>query len=168
MARLHDTIVCAELAPDSRHAQLLVVRRHLGNERRCVITQDIVRSADFQTLTRIGLHLTECFRHPVIVARGEGERHRKRIVSAFPTALEWLLDAAGRSVARQRYKGLGEMNPRQLWETAMDPSARRLLQVQIEDAVAADRLFSILMGEEVGPRRSFIANHSKNVTELDV
>jgi len=167
-ARLLDTSVRAELAPDSTRAVLHVTRRHLGNEKHCTITQEIVRSADFQTLARIGAMFAARIPEPVIVARGEGERRRKRTVSDFPMALEWLLDDAGRSVARQRYKGLGEMNPEQLWETTMDPAAHRLLQVKIEDAIAADRLFSILMGEEVGPRREFIESHGADVSELDV
>jgi DNA gyrase subunit B len=167
-ARLRDTSVRAELAPGSTHPQLHVLRRHLGNEKRCIITQSLVRSADFQTLARIGARLAERLPRPVVVARGEGERRRERTVSDFPMALGWLLEDAGRGVARQRYKGLGEMNPGQLWATTMDPGARRMLQVRIEDAIEADRLFSILMGEEVGPRREFIENHGADVSELDV
>jgi DNA gyrase subunit B len=167
-ARLRDASVWAEMAAGSVHPQLHVVRRHLGNDKRSIISQDMVRSADFQTLVRIGTQLAKRFPQPVSVARGEGERRRERTVSDFPTALEWLLDDAARSVVRQRYKGLGEMNPAQLWETTMDPNARRLLQVKIEDAIEADRLFSVLMGEEVGPRREFIERYGAAVVEVDV
>ena len=158
----------AELGTGSVHPRLHVVRRHLGNEKHSVITQDIVRSADFQILVRIGGELAKRFPQQVTVARGEGERRRERTVSDFPAALEWLLEDAGRGVARQRYKGLGEMNPAQLWETTMDPDARRLLQVRIEDAIEADRLFSVLMGDEVGPRREFIEHYGATVVSMDV
>ena len=165
---LRDTRVCAERAPDADHAVLHVSRWYLGNEKRCTITPDIVLGNDFQTLARVGADLAARFPGPIVVARGEGERRQERVVNGFPAALEWLLEGASRTVARQRYKGLGEMNPPQLWETTMDPDARSLLQVRVEDAIAADRLFSILMGEEVGPRREFIECHGSEVFELDV
>jgi DNA gyrase subunit B len=144
------------------------VRRYLGNERRCIITTDTLRHADFQMLERIGMQFSTRFQERVVVARGEGERRRERTVDDFPAALDWLLEDAGRSVARQRYKGLGEMNPTQLWETTMDPGARRMLQVRIEDAIEADRLFSVLMGDEVGPGREFIERYGPRVQAVDI
>ncbi|WP_027803701.1 DNA topoisomerase (ATP-hydrolyzing) subunit B [Paraburkholderia dilworthii] len=158
-ARLRDSSVIVKFGDGAPHPQLHVVRRHLGNDKHCVINQDVLRSADFQTIARIGLQMTSQFPQGVVVQRGEGERRRERSVNDLPSALAWLLEDAGRGVARQRYKGLGEMNPTQLWETTMDPEARRLLQVRIEDAIEADRLFSILMGEEVAPRREFIERY---------
>ena len=167
-ARLPDALVHVERELGSGRVLLRVTRRHLGNEKRCVITDDLVRSADFQTLARVGSSLTARLPEPFIVTRGEGENRRQRIVRDFPTALDWLLEDAGRAVVRQRYKGLGEMNPQQLWETTMDPDARCMLQVKIEDAVEADRLFSVLMGEDVEPRRAFIERHGVDVFELDI
>ena len=96
-------------------------------------------------------------------------RGKRRVdVSRFPDAIEWLMDQAKQSQSIQRYKGLGEMNPQQLWDTTVNPETRRLTQVRIEDAVSADEIFSTLMGDHVEPRRDFIERNALAVANLDI
>jgi DNA gyrase subunit B len=92
----------------------------------------------------------------------------RREVSTFGEAIDWLMNQAKQGQTIQRYKGLGEMNPEQLWDTTVNPDTRRLMQVRIEDAVAADEIFTTLMGDEVEPRREFIEKNALAVANLDV
>ena len=98
------------------------------------------------------------------VRRGD----KVQAIKSFKEAVDWLLADARDSISLQRYKGLGEMNPEQLWETTMDPNVRRLLKVQIEDAISSEEIFSTLMGELVEPRRAFIETNALGVRNLDV
>src|SRR5690606_38417291 len=135
---------------------LAIERKHHGNIKVSAIDADFIVSADYRTLVDCANTVAGLLGEGAEVSRGEGERRKTQPVRHFREVIHWLTAEAERGVQRQRYKGLGEMNAEQLWETTMDPAARRLLKVQIEDAIAADQIFTTLMGDEVEPRRAFI------------
>lgn len=147
---------------------LRVSRRHHGNVKASVITQDFVHGADYAALKEAGETFKDLLGPEAVVRRGEGEKMKDQKASDFRAAMAWLMGQAESAVGRQRYKGLGEMNPEQLWETTMDPNVRRLLRVQIEDAIEADRVFTMLMGDEVEPRRDFIETNALRAANIDV
>jgi DNA gyrase subunit B len=164
---LHDATVDAEYdARTDRHV-LRIGRRLHGNIKSSVITPDFVHGADYEALSRAGLTFKGLLGDAAVVRRGEGERQKELKVGDFRAAMAWLMSQAEASVGRQRYKGLGEMNPQQLWETTMDPAVRRLLRVQIDDAIEADRVFTMLMGDEVEPRRDFIESNALRAANID-
>ena len=167
-AALHDAEVTAETDPRTDKQLLRISRRHHGNVKSSVITQDFVHGADYEALSSAGLTFKGLLGDEALVLRGEGERQKEQKVADFRAAMAWLMQQAEASVSRQRYKGLGEMNPAQLWETTMDPAVRRLLRVQIDDAIEADRVFTMLMGDEVEPRREFIEANALRAANIDV
>jgi DNA gyrase subunit B len=160
--------VSAEFDVRADKPLLRISRRHHGNVRASVITQDFVHGADYAVLAEAARTFQGLLGEGAKVVRGEGERTREMPVESFRAAMRWLLAEAERTTTRQRYKGLGEMNPEQLWETTMDPAVRRLLQVRIEDAIEADKVFSMLMGDEVEPRRAFIEANALRAVNIDV
>ncbi|MDP3673131.1 MAG: DNA topoisomerase (ATP-hydrolyzing) subunit B [Telluria sp.] len=147
---------------------LRISRRHHGNIKSSVISQDFVHGADYAALAEAANTFRGLLHEGARVVRGEGERQKEEKVSDFRQAMRWLITQAESATARQRYKGLGEMNPQQLWETTMDPTVRRLLRVQIDDAIEADRVFTMLMGDEVEPRREFIETNALRAANIDV
>jgi DNA gyrase subunit B len=167
-AALHDAEVAPEYDERTDKHLLRISRRHHGNVKSSVVTADFVHGADYEALSRAGLTFKGLLGPDAQVRRGEGDRAREMQAADFRAAMAWLMQQAEGSVSRQRYKGLGEMNPGQLWETTMDPAVRRLLRVQIDDAIEADRVFTMLMGDEVEPRRDFIESNALRAANIDV
>ncbi|WZB74174.1 DNA topoisomerase (ATP-hydrolyzing) subunit B [Achromobacter insuavis] len=150
-----------------RH-RLSIQRMHHGNVRVSIIDANFVGGSDYAILSRAAKSFSGKVGPRSLAARGEGEKRKEQNVSDFREAMQWLRSEADRGISKQRYKGLGEMNPEQLWETTMDPKVRRLLRVQIEDAIAADEVFTTLMGDDVEPRRNFIEAHALSAGNIDV
>jgi DNA gyrase subunit B len=149
--------------------RLLLSRRIHGNLKLSAISSDFIHGDDYQSLTAAARALSGKVLPGSRVRRGDPEKSQKeQVVTDFRAAFAWLLSEAERVVSRQRYKGLGEMNPQQLWETTMDTTTRTLLRVQIEDAIVADQVFTTLMGDEVDPRRAFIEKNALIARNLDV
>jgi DNA gyrase subunit B len=170
--RLGDHSQSLEIIPQleerTERYRLLVSRRVHGNLKLSFINFDFVHGTDYASIKafsnsaagKIGLGST--------VKRGESEKSKEIAVNNFQEAVTWLISEAERTVSRQRYKGLGEMNPSQLWETTMDTNTRTLLRVQIEDAIYADQTFMTLMGDDVEPRRAFIESNALIARNIDV
>ncbi len=135
-----------------------------GVKKEYILAMDFFSSSDYQDMIRVGARLNEIAMGKISIQRGD----KTSEVDTVKEALTWLNVEATRGMSRQRYKGLGEMNPDQLWETTMDPTHRSMLRVTIEDAIAADQMFNTLMGDQVEPRREFIEANALAVANLDV
>jgi DNA gyrase subunit B len=151
-------------ATDARPAALLVHRSHMGVDATQVLPMSAFEGGDLRALREAAQQLHGLVREGAQIVRGT----RSQAVASFAQAQAWLLEEAKKGRQIQRFKGLGEMNPEQLWDTTVNPETRRLLQVKIEDAVAADQVFSTLMGDVVEPRREFIEDNALKVANLDV
>ncbi|MCC7633333.1 DNA topoisomerase (ATP-hydrolyzing) subunit B [Stenotrophomonas rhizophila] len=149
---------------EQRPAALLVTRRHMGEEMIQVLPLSAFESGELRALHQSSLLLYGLVRAGAKISRGA----KSVEIGTFAEARNWLLEEAKKGRQIQRFKGLGEMNPEQLWDTTVNPDTRRLLQVRIEDAVAADEIFSTLMGDVVEPRRDFIEDNALKVANLDI
>ncbi len=148
--------------------RLRIERHHHGNVRATMVDADFVHGADYAALADAAKTFKGLVGNGAKVKRGSGDKQKEAAVTDFREAMDWLMKEAESAVSRQRYKGLGEMNPGQLWETTMDPTVRRMLRVQIEDAIGADQIFTTLMGDEVEPRRAFIESNAMYAGNIDV
>jgi DNA gyrase subunit B len=135
-----------------------------GIMRKVTLSIDFFKSLEYKAIYSFGETVEGLFEEGAYVQRGE----KSQEAGNFKEAIDWLMADAMKGHYLQRYKGLGEMNPEQLWETTMDPEYRRMLQVTIEDAMGADQLFSTLMGDQVEPRREFIETNALTVSNLDI
>jgi DNA gyrase subunit B len=150
--------------PDGVVNRIQVHKTEHGSSTDKYLPREFFESAEYQRIVDLGRTLEGLVGEGAHVER---DGHRED-VGSFKAAMNWLMDQARKGQTIQRYKGLGEMNPAQLWETTIDPAVRRLMQVRIEDAAAADDIFATLMGDQVEPRREFIEKNALSVMNLDV
>ncbi len=144
--------------------RVAITRTRHGIDTPYTLAKEFFESGEYQAMRELGAQIGDLMGEGARVQRGD----RIREVSSFREAMQWLMEEASRGLNIQRYKGLGEMNPEQLAETTLDPASRRLLQVRIEDAIAADEIFTTLMGDQVEPRREFIEENALQASNLDV
>src|SRR6195256_97402 len=151
-------------AGDSHAARIIVHKTEHGTPSNKYLPREFFESAEYQRIADLARTLAGLIGEGAYVTRGTDRQD----IGSFKEAMKWLFEQARKGQTIQRYKGLGEMNPEQLWETTINPETRRLMQVRIEDAVAADDIFTPLMGDQLEPRREFIEKNALSVTNLDV
>jgi len=158
------SFLCEVRLDDSNRNELIIIMKQHGIDYEYHLNQEFINSPEYQRIVSLNKTINGLMEEGAYIQRGE----KTLPIREFEDALVWLMSEAKRGQYIQRYKGLGEMNPEQLWETTMDPGSRRMLQVTIEDAIGADLLFTTLMGDQVEPRRLFIETNALNVENLDV
>ena len=150
--------------PNSEKFMIEINQFRHGNLITSILDEEFLLSGDYKQIIKTSTLTKDLIQEIAVISRNE----KIAEVREFKEAVDWLMSEAKLGLNIQRYKGLGEMNPSQLWETTMDPSVRRLLQVKIEDAISADQVFSTLMGDQVEPRRNFIESNALGVNNLDI
>ena len=162
---LHKRGVASSLNKDEEHGlfELVIDYQINGMKIICKVNIDLVKSVEYRNLYKIHLDLIGLDPPYTIISNGDSVK-----IGNDAKLLEYLFQKGKKGISIQRYKGLGEMAPKQLWETTMDPEERFLLQVSIRDAVEADKVFTVLMGDEVEPRRKFIQDNALETQNLDV
>lgn len=158
------TLFSLELIDTESGFDIEVNRTLHGNTRKEILGSDFFESAEYNVIGELASKVSGLLSSDALVIRGE----KSRSIENFPQAVDWLMGETKRGLSIQRYKGLGEMNAEQLWETTMDQGSRRLLNVRVEDAVAADEVFTTLMGDHVEPRRDFIESNALQASNLDI
>ena len=156
--------VSAEIDTESEEYKLKLEKNLFGNQSISYMDLNFVKSGDYQQIRKTSLTISDLLGKNAFIKRGEN----RLPVKDFKEAIEWLLGEAKKGVSIQRYKGLGEMNPSQLWETTMDVNNRVLLRVCIEDLISTDEIFTTLMGDIVEPRRAFIEENALGAQNIDV
>ncbi len=154
----------AEFHDETEAWRLVIERMHHGNRKFGWIEEEFLVSGDYRSIRNASEAIAGLIGGGAEIRRGD----KRQPVTRFADAIGWLLSEVERGLSKQRYKGLGEMNPEQLWETTMDPAVRRLLRVQIDDAIVADEIFTTLMGDNVEPRRAFIEGNALYAQNIDV
>jgi len=149
---------------DGEGVRIAITRVQHGIGQTRYLPREFFDTNEYRHIMSLAAKLSELIGDGASIRRGE----RELSIDAFPEAVDWLMAEARRGQSIQRYKGLGEMNPDQLWDTTVNPETRRLMQVRIEDAVKADEIFTTLMGDQVEPRREFIEKNALTVSNLDV
>jgi DNA gyrase subunit B len=149
---------------DGHPARIAIHKTEHGTPSNKYLPREFFESAEYQRIADLANTLAGLIGAGAYVVH-EGHKHE---IGSFKEAMRWLFEQARKGQTIQRYNGLGEMNPEQLWETTINPETRRLMQVRIEDAVAADDIFTTLMGDQVEPRREFIEKNALSVTNLDI